>query len=88
MLYANQIQFTTSNAGKKMPAGIHTNCNFTGTVVGDRYIDFNYSDNEQRIHNKRVWFPQLERLLIQDGETAQEALQREELEAFAHIVKH
>jgi len=90
MLFAKEVLDSLSPAGKvsKIPVGIHSNCSVTSVEVGDRYIDFNYKDSIGRVHNKRVWFPDIKNLYLNDGETTLQALERADKEAFAHMVKH
>lgn len=87
MLFANQINIE-STGGKKIPVGIHSNCRVTSVETGDNFIDFNYEDNESRVHNKRVWFPDPSKITPLENESTQDALTRVTNESLAHIVKH
>ena len=82
---------TVGKTGTKIPFGIHTNCEVTSVEVGENFVDINFKDSENRTHNKRLWdangnYPRKDK----DGnftETKQQAIEREETQNLAHIVK-
>lgn len=87
MIFETQLEKT----GTKIPFGIHTACEVTSIEKGENFVDINFKDSEGRVHNKRLWdangnYPRRDK----DGnptETKQEAIEREETQNLAHIVK-
>jgi len=88
MLFAKEFLDGNDSQGKKMSVGIHTACTVTSVEVGDRWIDFNYAAPTGEVHNKRVWFPELDKVRLNEGESLVDGLKRAEEEEFGHIVKH
>lgn len=90
MLFAKETldNLEKNGTGKKIPFGIHLNNSVTSVEVGERWLDFNYESVDGSTHNKRVWFPELGKVLVNDGETQQDALKRADEQAFSHLVKH
>lgn len=81
-IFQNEVK---PQRGIKIPFGIHTNCVVTSVVKGDNYVDINFEDSEGRSHNKRLWEPNGK--YPKQGETSDQAIERESLENLAHVVK-
>ncbi len=75
----------TPSVGVKIPFGIHTKCKVTKVEKGENFVDIHFEDSEGRYHNKRLWQPKGNYPI--DGETTEQALQREERRNLTHIVK-
>lgn len=88
MYKAQDIAGNMASGKGRIPVGIHENCKVTKVETGDNFIDFYYEDQQQRSHNKRVWFPTPDKVWPKDGETKVEAFERSQKEALAHVVKH
>lgn len=89
MLKATQIELGLGGSGRKFPVGVHSKCKVVSVEKGDNFIDFNYeSEDGDLYHNKRVWFPSVDKLYPRDGETVAQAFDRDVNERLAHIVKH
>lgn len=87
LIFENELQ---PKQGTKIPYGIHTNCEVVSVERGDRFVDINFKDSENRTHNKRLWdangnYPKTDKNGV--TETKEQALRREEQSNLAHIVK-
>ena len=86
LIFENELQ---PKQGTKIPYGIHTNCEVVSVERGDRFVDINFKDSENRIHNKRLWdangnYPRTDKNGV--TETKQEALEREERTNLSHLL--
>ena len=91
MLFAQEVLNNLENgesSGRKMGVGIHAGCSVSKVELGDNFIDFHYENAEKAIHNKRIFFPTIDKVYQNDGESIVDALKRSEEEAFGQIVRH
>lgn len=84
-------EISTQSVSKLKP-GIHDNCyldkfEMDKTQTGSEYCDIHYKrpESNETIY-KRVWFPKPDAPYQRDGESAQEAHQRENREFLSHVV--
>lgn len=88
MLFAKDINENQGTGNKYMGVKIHTNVSVTSIEVQDKWLDINYENAQGETQRKRVFFPDINRITPEDGETIVDALARRERDEFTHLVKH
>lgn len=87
MLFAKDI-LDKPEGNKKLQPGIHEGVTVTGVEVGDRWLDFNYANSDGDYNNKRIWFPELDKIRVDEGQSIADALKEADEVAFGHMVTH
>lgn len=81
-----------SSKRSKMSVGVHSNCFLESMEIAKsksnvEYMEFNFVKKEDNtVMNQRVWFPNADPRPF-EGETPEQALQREVNSKLAHVVK-
>lgn len=75
-----------NGTAKKLGVGIHKNCKFEGVEIGDNYLDIFVANDEGESQNKRIWFPDENKIYVRDGEEFEEAVERDTIDRLDHIV--
>jgi len=87
MYSAKKIQEETgSTSNSKMTSGFHTNVTLTGIdVEPGKYVDIHFKNKNGEVHNRRIWPPNPDMINPRDGESLEEAKQRDEQERLGII---
>jgi len=93
---SKDIVKSTSTSTAKLPVGIHPNCLLKTfekgeTPNGNQYIEFIWENEKLGASlNKRVWYPNMNNPMPRDGESDEQAVQRQINDAagiFLHILE-
>lgn len=75
-----------STGGKKLPIGIHEGVTLEPATMGDNYFDIHVSNEAGEVQNKRIWFPDENKIYVKQDETFEEAVKRDTLDRLEHLV--